>query len=991
MSPYPVKFGKYLLLERINVGGMAEVFKAKTFGVAGFERILAIKRILPSLVEDDEFIRMFIDEARIAVQLNHANIVQIYELGKHGEHYYIAMEYLPSRDVRTILDRMRASGQLMPIGQAAYICSKACEGLDYAHRRRDPSGQPMNIVHRDVSPQNILITFEGEVKVIDFGIAKAANRASKTQAGVLKGKFGYMSPEQVRGLPIDRRSDIFAVGVLLYEMLTGERLFIGESDFSTLERVRNADVIPPTTFNKKITPELEQIVLKALARETEDRYQWSSDLAEDLQGFLIDNRSLYNAKRLALFMKDAWAAEIASERSKMEQQLDIALGDGLRETVSSDKDLPAPDAQVKLEPARGFETNTDPLPKPKMLPLPAEQDGFDIDAADELGEDKTFVIEASEAGKALVPSKSEDAAHSDDPAARPPRVPEITNDDFLRAASLYGEDASELEDDSSTMVSTANPFDEGIEARTDAEREASLPPHASGPKTADPDSETHAAFDYAPPLSSTSPSLQGRPAVSITHEDDIAHSAQGIVQRDGAFEPVTAAMAQDMRGLAPSLRAGSSSSPLASDPKHAAPLHHEGPDATQRAPRYREPRQKLSGGATAALFGGVAMAFLAFLSVALVVVVRLMSGGEVSLVLAPPDPGNPPANAKVFLEGELVAESLPTQVSLPQRAGLRLRVEAMGFETLELVLPRVDSSLSTLTLPLRSRVPEEPEAAEPTVKDPGVVAPAVPAEEPLLATSSSSWRVSFTAIADGSAVHGARVFREGRFLGVTPFEGELSAALERADFEVRAEGFATKQLQITRGGRAQVGPATVRLVRPPEGVPETGSEPTPGEAPAPAAVPEELPPAEPPAVPIALAEPTGQTKAGPPPPAPAPVPAERPPEPQPPPVRQPPAGREPPREQRKGKPKLVELALGTSPFAQVWVDGTKLDRTTPLMGARALKLAPGTHTFQFLDPRKNTRYRYKITIPADSPTNKIIIILGGDVRVKEGKATAQEL
>jgi eukaryotic-like serine/threonine-protein kinase len=212
MSNYPVKFGKYLLLERINVGGMAEVFKAKTFGVAGFERILAIKRILPNLVEDDEFIKMFIDEARIAVQLNHTNIVQIYELGKHGDHYYIAMEYLGSRDLRAILDRMRANGQLMQIPQAAYVCAKVCEGLDYAHKKRDQSGQPMNIIHRDVSPQNILIGFEGEVKVIDFGIAKAANRASKTQAGVLKGKFGYMSPEQVRGLPIDRRCDIFAVG-----------------------------------------------------------------------------------------------------------------------------------------------------------------------------------------------------------------------------------------------------------------------------------------------------------------------------------------------------------------------------------------------------------------------------------------------------------------------------------------------------------------------------------------------------------------------------------------------------------------------------------------------------------------------------------------------------------------------------------------------------------------------------------------------------------
>ena len=320
---FPSKFGKYLLLERVNVGGMAEVFKAKAFGVAGFERILAVKRILPNLVEDDEFIRMFIDEARIAVQLNHTNIVQIYELGKHGEHYYIAMEYIPSRDLRGILDRLRTNGQLMPIPQAAFITARVAEGLDYAHRRKDPQGAPMNIIHRDVSPQNVLVGFEGEVKVIDFGIAKAANRASKTQAGVLKGKFGYMSPEQVRGLPIDRRSDIFAVGVLLYEMLTGERLFIGESDFSTLERVRNADVIPPSSFNKKISPQLENIVLKTLAREVEDRYQWASELAADLQQFSTDATGSFTPRRLSASMKEMYAPEVATERQKLEEFLRI--------------------------------------------------------------------------------------------------------------------------------------------------------------------------------------------------------------------------------------------------------------------------------------------------------------------------------------------------------------------------------------------------------------------------------------------------------------------------------------------------------------------------------------------------------------------------------------------------------------------------------------------------------------------------------------------
>jgi eukaryotic-like serine/threonine-protein kinase len=301
----PTIFGKYLLLERLNVGGMAEVFTAKAFGVEGFERILAIKKILPTMAEDEEFITMFIDEARISVQLNHANVVHIHELGKHEDAYFIAMEYVPGKDLRAIQDRFRRRKEIMPTAMAVYICSKMCEGLDYAHRKKDARGQELHIIHRDVSPQNILVSYEGEVKIIDFGIAKAANRSQKTQAGILKGKFGYMSPEQVRGLPIDRRSDVFAVGVILYEMLTGEKLFVGESDFSTLEKVRNADVPALRQFNPNVPSGLEKVVMKSLAREQEDRYQWASDLQEDLMRFLLAGDAIYSAKHLAQFMKDA--------------------------------------------------------------------------------------------------------------------------------------------------------------------------------------------------------------------------------------------------------------------------------------------------------------------------------------------------------------------------------------------------------------------------------------------------------------------------------------------------------------------------------------------------------------------------------------------------------------------------------------------------------------------------------------------------------------
>src|ERR1041384_7785636 len=315
----PIPLGKYFLLERINVGGMAEVFKAKTFGVEGFERLLAVKRILPNIAEDEEFITMFIDEAKIAVQLQHANIAQIFDLGKVDESFFIALEFVHGRDLRSIFDRMRNKGDSLPIAMACYVTMQVCEGLDYAHNKRDAQGRELNLVHRDISPQNVLIGYEGEVKLIDFGIAKAAGKASKTQAGILKGKFGYMSPEQVRGLPIDRRSDIFSVGIVLYELLTGERLFMGESDFSTLEKVRNVEILPPSNYNKTIPEELERIALKALAKDPEDRYQNAIDLHDDLQAFMYTKGELYSRKDLAAWMKKMFPAEIEEENAKMEQ------------------------------------------------------------------------------------------------------------------------------------------------------------------------------------------------------------------------------------------------------------------------------------------------------------------------------------------------------------------------------------------------------------------------------------------------------------------------------------------------------------------------------------------------------------------------------------------------------------------------------------------------------------------------------------------------
>lgn len=365
----PIPFGKYLLLERVNVGGMAEVFKAKAFGVEGFERLVAVKRILPSIAEDQEFITMFIDEAKIAVQLTHANVAQIFDLGKVTDSFFIAMEFVRGKDLRAIFDRVRKRGETVPVPMACYCIMKVCEGLDYAHNKKDAASRPLNLVHRDVSPQNVLISYDGEIKLIDFGIAKAANKAGKTQAGILKGKFGYMSPEQVRGLPLDRRSDVFSVGIVLYELLTGERLFVGESDFSTLEKVRNVEIMPPSTYNRKIPEELEQIVLKALAKDVDDRYQTAMDLHDDLQSFMYTSGNFFARKDLAAYMRKSFMDEITREEARDEQYRKIkapGMGDSGLDAFDS---LP-PRREPKPPKPPSMAANVSKAPAPPPPPPP---------------------------------------------------------------------------------------------------------------------------------------------------------------------------------------------------------------------------------------------------------------------------------------------------------------------------------------------------------------------------------------------------------------------------------------------------------------------------------------------------------------------------------------------------------------------------------------------------------------------------------------------
>lgn len=316
----PIKFGKYTLLRRLAVGGMAEIFLALHRSISGFEKLLVIKRILPNLTQDQEFLQMFLDEARIAATLNHPNIAQIYDVGAVGESYFIAMEYVHGEDLRSIVRGMKKKHTTsFPLEHSLQIIGGVCAGLDYAHTRTDLQGQPLEIVHRDISPQNVLVTFSGDIKVVDFGIARAkmAGLEQNTDRGQLKGKVPYMSPEQCRGLELDWRSDIFSAGILLFELTTGRRLFRGATEFNTLRMIVEEDYPLPSQFYAHYPADLEQIVMKSLKKEREQRYQSARDLQAELEEFVRQHRIPSSTLNLSKFLEEIFDEKLATQREAL--------------------------------------------------------------------------------------------------------------------------------------------------------------------------------------------------------------------------------------------------------------------------------------------------------------------------------------------------------------------------------------------------------------------------------------------------------------------------------------------------------------------------------------------------------------------------------------------------------------------------------------------------------------------------------------------------
>src|ERR1700691_5490022 len=278
---------RYRVIEKLESGGMAEVFRAESEGLQGFRKQVAIKRVLPHLSSKKKFISMFLDEARLSAQLSHSNCVHVFDIGVGDNAFFIVMEFVDGANLKAIIEHIKKSGRDFPVEAAVYIALELCKGLAYAHELTDSNGVPLHIVHRDMSPPNVLITKYGEIKIVDFGLAKANSQLERSEPGIIKGKFSYLSPEAAMGQDVDARTDIFAVGIILWELLTGQRLFLGDTDFQTVKKVQQAVVPSISQINKTVPPELEKIIMRTLARDPAVRYQTARELGVHLNKFMF--------------------------------------------------------------------------------------------------------------------------------------------------------------------------------------------------------------------------------------------------------------------------------------------------------------------------------------------------------------------------------------------------------------------------------------------------------------------------------------------------------------------------------------------------------------------------------------------------------------------------------------------------------------------------------------------------------------------------------
>ncbi|MCS6899472.1 MAG: protein kinase [Myxococcales bacterium] len=321
---------RYRVIDRLAAGGMAEVYRAESAGLEGFKKKVAIKRVLPHLSEKKRFIKMFLDEARLGAYLSHSNCVQVFDIGVGDNTYFIVMEYVDGADLKAVIEWVRKQGRSFPTAYAVYITMKICEGLAYAHDLTDENGRPLGIVHRDLSPPNVLITKFGEVKIVDFGLAKASIQLEKSEPGIIKGKFSYLSPEAAMGKDVDLRTDIFAAGIILWEMLAGRKLFQGESDFETVKQVQRAEVPPISRINPTVDTSLEAIINRSLARDPATRYATARDFCKALTQWLFATNNSVTPFEIAELVQNVTRERQRAMASKAEA---IDIGSLIQQTL----------------------------------------------------------------------------------------------------------------------------------------------------------------------------------------------------------------------------------------------------------------------------------------------------------------------------------------------------------------------------------------------------------------------------------------------------------------------------------------------------------------------------------------------------------------------------------------------------------------------------------------------------------------------------------
>jgi serine/threonine-protein kinase len=449
-----VWLGKYELLHRLGAGGMAELFIARTIAIHGFEKLVALKRVLQQHANNERLIEMLLSEARLAATLHHPNIVQVYDVGEDDGTHFFTMEYIRGKDLRRLIRAAHKAGTWLPLEHLINIIIHAAAGLHYAHEQKTPDGRPLNVVHRDISPSNIIVSYDGAIKIVDFGIAKATTETQVNAMGALKGKIPYMSPEQCRGEPLDRRSDIFSLGIILWELSLGKRLFTNKKGMDLVQHIARNPAPKPSTFKPDYPKDLEQIVMRALAHDPAQRYQTARDLELDLEEFARERRLAISQARLGNFMRDLFAATIAEEEAAIQEYLanNEATPPPIEKTTGAAPSLQYTQALQALdqeEALRRVLYDDEPAPPPawrKALPFAA------IGAALLLILAALLSGEPTPTTRAHKPSSGEDASWDDDLLSNKPTVaPEP------RTIVVASDDAPETDAEAATDSAAATP------------------------------------------------------------------------------------------------------------------------------------------------------------------------------------------------------------------------------------------------------------------------------------------------------------------------------------------------------------------------------------------------------------------------------------------------------------------------------------------------------------------------------------------------------